>query len=265
MRLVLSRGFDFDQPWQGASALVVAARRGEQEMVRLLVDAGAPGLSGAIQQLGDLGNPPPGLSTFYIGSRDEDTEPLPNNNGTANLEGIRILAVEAARTNGPQSLADSFKSATYSGYNDVLEVLLASGLDLRSVESPGEIWFAWAGLGQPCKPSTGRILLRAGLPTTYPDSRFTRDTALHTVASRCMNPRSIDVMVREGGMDVNLLSTDGETALDRATTYREEHLMAALKALGGRTAEELHPAAQALRRDEVRRSDDLDLEQSERE
>ncbi|WP_354089105.1 ankyrin repeat domain-containing protein [Brevundimonas faecalis] len=261
---ILARGFDFQQPWMGESALILAARRGERERVRLLADAGARGLVQTIGMLGNLGNPPPGLQTIAFGSRNEDTERLPNNNGADNLEAIRIVAAEAARIEGPQALEASFKSAAYSGYNDVLEILLANGLDLRSARQPGEIWYAWAGLGQPCKPSTGRILLKAGLPTTYPASNFTRDTALHIVASRCMNPRSIDLLVSEGGMAVNILNIDGETPLDRATTYREEYLIAALKALGGRTAAELDPAAYAQRQNEERVSDDLDLEQSER-
>lgn len=261
---VLARGFDFQQPWMGESAVTLAARRGDRERVRLLADAGARGLVQTIGTLGNLGNPPPGLQTISFGSRNEDTERLPNNNGTNNLEAIRIVAAEAARIEGTQALEAPFKSATYSGYNDVLEILLANGLDLRSARQPGEIWFAWAGLGQPCKPSTGRILLRAGLPTTFPPSDFTRDTALHMVASRCMNPRSVDVLVREGGMEVNIANSDGETPLDRAISYREEYLVAALKTLGGRTAAELDPAAYARRQTEDRVSDDLDLEQSER-
>lgn len=262
---VLARGFDFQQPWMGEGAVALAARRGERERVRLLADAGAGGLVQAIGTLGNLGNPPPGLDTIAFGSRNEDTERLPNNNGSANLQAIRIVAAEAARREGPQALEAPFKSATYSGYNDVLEILLANGLDLRSAKRPEEIWFAWAGMGQPCKPSTGRILLKAGLPTTYPPSEFSRDTALHTVASRCMNPRSVDVLVREGGVDVNILSTDGETPLDRATTYREDYLVSALKALGGQTSAELDPDAHAQRQTQERQSDDLDLEQSERE
>lgn len=262
---VLARGFDFKQPWIGESTVAMAARRGDRERVRLLADAGAGGLVQAIGTLGNLGNPPPGLETIAFGSRNEDTERLPNNNGAKNLEAIRIVAAEAARREGAQALEASFKSATYSGYNDVLEVLLANGLDLRSAKQPGAIWFAWAGMGQPCKPSTGRILLKAGLPTTYPPSEFTHDTALHTLASRCMNPRSVDVLVREGGLDVNELNIDGETPLDRAMTYREDYLIAALKALGGRTAAELDPAAYIQRQTQERQSEDLDLEQSERE
>lgn len=261
----LARGFDFQQPWMGESVVTLAARRGDRQRIRLLTDAGARGLIQAIGTLGNLGNPPPGLQTLAFGPRNEDTEGLPNNNGTDNLEAIRIIAAEAARIEGPQALEAPFKSATYSGYNDVLEVLLANGLDLRSARQPGDIWFAWAGLGQPCKPSTGHILLKAGLPTTYPPSDATRDTALHTVASRCMNPRSVDVLVREGGMDVNIVSIDGETPLDRASSYREEYLVAALKALGGKTSVELDPVAFARRQTEERVSEDLDLEQSERD
>ena len=262
---ILARGFDFEQHWIGESAVTLAARRGDPERVRVLVEAGARGLVPTIGTLGNLGNPPPGLETVYFGPRNEDTERLPNNNGAENLEAIRIVAAEAARIEGPQALEAAFKSATYSGYNDVLEILLANGLDLRAARQPGEIWFAWAGLGQPCKPSTGRILLRAGLPTTFPPSDFTRDTALHMVASRCMNPRSVAVLVREGAVDVNITNSNGETPLDRAVSYNEEHLVTALKALGGRTGADINPAAYAQHRTEDRASVDLDLEQSERE
>jgi hypothetical protein len=73
------------------------------------------------------------------------------------------------------------------------------------------------------------------------------------------------VLVREGGMDVNIVSIDGETPLDRASSYREEYLVAALKALGGKTSVELDPVAFARRQTEERVSEDLDLEQSERD
>lgn len=264
LQQVLSRGFDFKQSMMGGNVMAVAARRGDVQRVRMLTDAGAFGTIGAIQTLGNLGNPHPMTRSLESIGGNADTEVVPNSFDASLLGAIDILTAEVARTDGPQALEASFKSAAYSGYNDVLEILLKHGLDLSKAEKPAEIWYAWAGLGQPCKPSTGRILIAAGLPIEYPPSDFSNDPALHTVAARCMNPRSIDVFVKGTGTDVNIRGYNGETALDQAEMYREPHLMAALQALGGKRSEDLDPVAHQARQAEDRISNDLDLEQSER-
>lgn len=240
---------------------VIVARRGDAESLRVLVEGGAKGLSGDVSRAGNLGNPPAGMRDQIAVNADDDSEKYPNSASPESLRAVDLLAAEAARVEGAQSLEAAFSSAVYSGYNDVLTSLLAHGYDASRAKQPEVIWFNWSGLGQPCKPSTGRLLLRAGVPTRYPPSRFSRELPLHTLAANCRNPRSVAVLAPVVG--VNTLDEDGNTALDIATRYRSTNLIAALRALGGKTAKEVSPSLVAKREQKARTTEDLDLEQSE--
>lgn len=240
-----------------------AAQRGEADMLRNLVDAGAPNLLGMLQSAGNLGNPPPGLDRgLFERERSIDNEGLPNRAVDRNFEAFKLLTAEAARVYGPQSLERAFASAAYSGYNDAMEVLIAAGLDLSKTENPQRIWFNWASSSTPCKPSSGRILVRERLRADYPPSRETRWPPLHTVAVGCVDARSAEVLVQEGGMAVNQLSPDGDTALDTALLYRREATAETLRRLGGLTAAEAAPGDHAARRAAARTEGDLDLAQT---
>lgn len=247
----------------GAAPAMRAADRGEREMLRLLVDAGAPNLLGLIQSAGNLGNSPPGLdSGFFTRNTSVNNEGLPNRAVDRNFSAFTLLAGEAARAYGPQSLERAFASAAYSGYNDAMEALIAAGLDLSKTENPQRIWGNWAMLGTPCKPSTGRILVRHRLRANYPPSEETHWPPLHTVAVGCTDARAVDVLVREGAMAVNQIDVNGDTPVDLAQRYQRDATVAQLERLGGLPASAAAPAANAERRDRERREEDLDLVQS---
>lgn len=247
----------------GAAPAMRAADRGEREMLRLLVDAGAPNLLGLIQSAGNLGNNPPGLdSSFFTRDTSVDNERLPNRAVDRNFSAFTLLAGEAARAYGPQSLERAFASAAYSGYNDAMEALIAAGLDLSKTTNPQRIWSNWAMLGTPCKPSTGRILVRHRLRADYPPSEETHWPPLHTAAVGCADARAVDVLVREGAMAVNQIDMNGDTPVDLAQRYQRTATVAQLERLGGLPASAAAPAANAERRDRERREEDLDLVQS---
>lgn len=248
----------------GQSAVVRAALRGDRESLRLLVDAGAPGLLVGLSALSGAGNPPPGMRDWMGLEGDDDSSGLPSGPGADKLAAYRLLAAETARALGPQALERPFASAVYSGYDDLLVALRDAGFDASKAKEPERIWSNWGSLGTPCKPSTGRQLILARLPTDYPPSEYSNWPPLHSLAAGCRNSRSIPVLV-QSGVDVNKLSVEGETALDVAQRYRREHLAAALRALGGKTAAEVAPLRVKRDAERARAEDDLDLEQSERQ
>lgn len=230
-------------------AIARAALRGDAATVRLLAETGAGSPENALQVLGNLGNPPPGLSRTLLDA-DVDTAFLPAGPAPDRLAAMSVLAAETVRLRGGQALDDVFAGAVYSGYDDVLKMLIAAGYQPAKATEPGRVWFNWAGLGNPCKPSTGRLLVASGLPMTYPPTASSAWSPLHTLAAGCMNPRSVPVLL-EAGYDVNLLDDAGRTAVDQAIAYRRAALVTALRAAGGRTARELDAKA-VVRRAEVR-------------
>ncbi|NEX94693.1 hypothetical protein, partial [Caulobacter sp. 17J65-9] len=235
-------------------ALGPAARRGDAAMVRRLAEAGAP-LIESVSWVARLGDTPAGVPRGYL-APDVEVPDWPDSPGAAELKAMDLLAAEVVRAHGPQALEKAFASAAYSGYGEVMERLVARGFDPSRAKDPWRIWSNWAG--QSCKPSIARLLARTGLPASYPPNDRTRRPALHTVVASCRNPESVTVLVG-GGLDVNLISVDGQTALDVARATNRPKLVAALQALGGRTAVEVDPAAVARYRAER----DLDVVQSE--
>ena len=145
--------------------------------------------------------------------------------------------------------------------------LLQVAVDPRQAARPDVIWQRWAGLGHPCKPSTGRLLVRYGVDARYPlDPRRNGWRPQRIVASGCRNPDSAAVLVEAGLAPINELDEHGRTVLDQALDrhYRPQ-MQAALKALGGRPGMEVDPEGHARRLSVEREGGDLDLEQSERE
>lgn len=242
--------------------VVAVAMRGDARGLRMLVDAGAKGLPSALQNLGNLGNPPPGLPSFSLGQTSTDTSGLPSGPGADKLKAMDLVATELARTQGPQALEPSFASATYSGYDDVLALFLAKGFDPSKAKEPEVIWFNWSGLGNPCKPSTGRLLARSGLPVVYPPSEFSRWPALHTLAAGCFNADSVAALLDNARIDVNAVDENGRTAVDQARLYRRSYLEAALRARGGKSSKELDPARVQRRKAETAAVTDMDLSQA---
>jgi ankyrin repeat protein len=238
---------------------VAAALRGDGETLRFLADAGVGDLRSALQALAKVGGSPPGLPSVY-GDADIDTSTLPSGPGPEAMKAVALLAAQIARTDGPQSLEDLFRSAAYTGYDDVMAAAITAGFDPSKAKDPARIWHNWAGSGNPCKPSTGRLLTASGLPTVFPPTEFSAWPPLHSLAAGCMNPRSVPVLL-EAGYDVNRLDGEGRTAVDQAIRYNRGHLVAALRAAGGKTAKELDAKAVARRDEEGAREIDLDLSQ----
>jgi ankyrin repeat protein len=247
----------------GVAPVWRAAQRGEADILRALVDAGAPNILGLVQTAGNLGNPPAGLErNLFEQDKSVDNEGLPNRAVDRNFSAFELMVAEAARIYGPQSLEPAFAAAAYSGYNDAMESMIAAGLDLSNAKNPQRIWFGWASLGNPCKPSTGRILLREGLRADYPPSEETRWPPLHTVAVGCADARAVEVLVGEGRMDVNQIDPDGDTPLDAALRYRRAATVAVLQRLGGLTAQQAAPTRHAARLARMSTEEDLDLVQA---
>lgn len=248
-----------DQP-----SLQRAAERGDVAMMRALSNAGARGAANLAKWAGNLGNPPAGLnSVFQARESSADHEDLPNRAVDRNFDVYRLLIAEAARVEGPQSLEDAFSSGVYSGYNDALQVMLDNGLDLSKVKAPERIWSSLTVLGTPCKPSTARLLVANRLTQTYAPNDYTHWSPVQSFAAGCADARVADVLIREGGMDVNEVGIDGNAALDVAMAYNRQANVDALKRLGGLTAAVVAPDADRARKAERRAQDDLDLEQSE--
>lgn len=246
------------------SLLVRAAERGDAVMLRALSDAGARHAAALASSIANFGNPPPGLrdSSFERGA-SIDNEGLPNRAVDRNFEAFRLLVAEAARVEGPQSLEQAFASGVYSGYNDGLQVLLDNGLDLSKAKQPERIWSNLTSLGTPCKPSTARLLLASGLTRSYAANAYTHWPPIQAFAVSCADARVAEILVREGGMDVNEINTLGQTAVDVAEAYGRQANLEALKRLGGRPASEVAPAADQARKQTRREEEDLDLVQGE--
>lgn len=261
---VLTAGATRPEDADGTSLVLVAARRGDAAMLRHLAEAGARNLVGALQTAGNLGNPPPGLpDDLFLRDRSIDNENLPNRAVDRDFRAFTLLAGETARAYGPQNLETAFAGAVYSGYNDAAEALIAAGFDLSRARNPARIWSNWSTLGTPCKPSTGRILIRERLSAVYPADDFTHWPPLHAVAVGCADARSTELLVREGGMAVNQIDVDGQTPLDRARRYRRPPTVAVLERLGGLGASQAAPADHAARQARLATEEDLDLVQGE--
>ena len=244
--------------------LVRAAQRGDAVMLRALSDAGARHAAALASSLANFGNPPPGLrDNSFERDVSTDNEGLPNRAMDRDFEAFRLLVAEAARVDGPQSLEQAFASGVYSGYNDGLQVLLDNGLDLSKAKQPERIWSNLTSLGTPCKPSTARLLLASGLTRSYAASEYTHWTPIQAFAVSCADARVAEILVREGGMDVNEINSLGQTAVDVAEVYGRQANLEALKRLGGRRASEVAPAADQARKQKRREEEDLDLVQGE--
>lgn len=241
-----------------------AAERGDAPMLRALADAGMRGLAHTAAWVSHVGNPAEGFRPDYFEKdSSRDYESVPNRAVGRNFEAFRLLVAEAARVEGPQSLESVFASAVYSGYNDVLQVILDAGLDLSKVEKPERIWSNLAGLGTPCKPSTARILVRNGLRADYPPSEQTNWSPIQQFAVGCADARVAEVLVRDGGMDINEINIVGDTAVDLAVRYGRGPNLQALRQLGGLSAQEVDPDRAQARKARDRQTYDLDLDQSE--
>lgn len=241
--------------------VVTAALRGDAAVVRLLADAGAPNLIGGALAVAELGGSPK-VDTFS--DEPQNTSLLPAGPEPSKARAFDLLASEIARLHGSQSLEYLFRHTVVFGYDDLSRALVARGYRPAKAAKPDRIWHAWSGLGHPCKPSTARFLIEAGLPYAYPvPTDFTNERPLHGMAATCVNPASVSVLVA-GPAEVNELNLERQTALDRALQYRKTHLADALRALGGKTATEVAPAKVAADEAKARAEDDLDLEQSER-
>ena len=250
-----------DRSRSGGYPLSEAVKRSDLEMIRMLADAGAENLVGQAQSVGGMARGP--RFGMMLPGQTEDSETYPNGPNPAAMRSLDVLVTAIAEKDGPQALEPVFREAVGHGWNDVLTLLLAKGFKGSEAQGPDFIWQAWAGLESPCKPSTGDILVRAGVRVDYPlipSRNGWRPEKI--VAASCRDPASAGVLIKARLAGVNDLDEDGRTVLDTAIQYRHPQMADAIRALGGKTAANLDPTAFQLRKAQVRREDDLDLVQS---
>ena len=242
----------------GGYPLTLAVKRSDAEMVLLLADAGAENLEGAAVSVGGMDRGE--RFSMMLPDQVEDTETYPNGPDAAAMRVLGVLVVAIARTEGPQSLEAIFREATAQGWNDVLLLVLANGFRASEARGPDFIWESWAGLNGACKPSTGEVLVHAGLHADYPlvpARNGWRPEKI--VAASCRDPASASVLIRAGLAHIDEIDDDGQTVLDTALQYRHPQMADAIRKLGGETAEQVDRPAYERRKARLRRENDSDL------
>ena len=157
-------------------------------------------------------------------------------------------------------LSNLYLSAARKGFEDVMQLIVDNGLVLRDVADPGAIWSSWSGNGTPCKPSTGQMLLRHGLPLNYEPKEVGAYSPVRQVVTTCRNPDSLSVLL-DAGADLNAVDAFyGETALDAVGTmvYRAQ-MRAEIVRRGGKTALEVDPEGHSRRKTQSAQVTDPDL------
>lgn len=245
---------DYPDPLQSLS------ERGDVAKLRVLSGAGLPWLANHASSLIERIREP----SMSFSDEPEDAEKLPDAPPERLSTVLRVLSQAVARREGPQALEPVFRSAVQKGWNTTLRELMALGFNPARAKEPGRIWDQWRDFSSACKPSTARLLASSGLPRDF--RSFGDDKPwpiLKSVVATCRDPRSVAALVAAGVAEVNALDEQGETALDEAQSRKKPAMVAALRALGGRTGAEIRPKQTAARQRARRLSDDLDLEQSD--
>jgi hypothetical protein len=246
-------------PWEWRDPVMLAATRSDAASLKTLVDAGARNLAARATALVRI-DPSPG---FNLMMEPGSSTGLPDAPAPDAMRAIDLLVTEAARTEGAQALEPVALAAVSLGADRVLELVVARGFRLAAAQKPERLWSAWTGLGNPCKPSTGRILLREGLPLTFTmDPDYSIWPPLSGLAAGCRDVASAKVLV-DGGAAVNAIDARGDTAVDLARRYgqRRAFMADAIIRLGGKPAAEVDPAGFARRRAEEMANEDPDLAQ----
>lgn len=196
---VLARRPDVNAPdAEGTPALVLAARSGTAEHVRLLLAAGARPGAGDAQ----------GRTALHEAARERDPAML-------ELLLAARAPVDPADGDGWTPLA----RACWAGRPENARRLLKAGADPRRPD--GEGWPLLARAADERAPALVQMLLEAGHPVDAagPDGR----TALHRAAGNDQSP-SIEALLAAGAR-LEAAASDGETPL--ATAAREGRLAAA--------------------------------------
>jgi hypothetical protein len=246
----------------GGDPLTEAVKRSDTVMIQMLADAGVENLVGQAQSVGGMARGP--HFSWMMPGQVDDAEKYPNGPDKTAMRSLDVLATAIVKRDGPQALEPVFREAVSEGWNDVLTLLLAKGFKGSEAQGPDFIWQAWSGLQYACKPSTGEILVRAGVRVDYPlipSRNGWRPEKM--VAASCRDPASAGVLIKAGLAGVNDLDENGRTVLDTAIQYRHPQMADAIRALGGKTAADLNPTAFQNRKAKLRKDDDLDLVQSE--
>lgn len=227
----------------GRTVVAIAYNRGDRAMLQKVLDSGYTGLADALDK--DVG----GIMRIFtepldgFGHDQVNSEVYPNRPDPAVMARLERDIPLAAHYDGPQALDSLFTYASARGWNDVVSLILKTGLDVRGdgVMDPNGFWSIFGSSNAACKPSTVRLLIAAGVPLRYPVRPNRRKMIPGGLASECRDGATIGVIIREGGIDVNEPADDiGQTALDYAV---EEHMNATirtLKALGGKPGKEIH-------------------------
>ena len=188
--------------------------------------------------------------------RFEDAPPEPQRT-------IALMLIRAAaQQSDPQHLERALQATVGYGWDELSRAILSAGFDARRARRPDRLWSRWSNLGAPCRPSTGELLVKAGLPVGYPlDPVLNGRPAMWIVAVACGNPASARVLAAAAPAQLGYIEEDGSTLVDLTEQRRRPRMTAALRALGVRRGAELTGKA-AAERSALRRAVDWDIVQS---
>lgn len=258
---------------ESQDAMGAAIARGDVAMLQALAAHGYTGMSEALFRHLNFGN---GLDTSIPGYvsmalAGEDSEKYPNRPDAATFAYLQRVIPVIAKSEGPQTLEPILSHAVQYGWNDVVQLILDNGFDLKLAKHPfavpSGIWSEWAIFESTCKPSTAQLLIKNGLRAKKTTSDNSEDWNLpEMVIATCRNPNSLRAVIEGGRLDVNApgAGAGGGTLLDFATTYHNEAAIKTLKAMGGKFGRTIAPLKAAAKKKTARQAGyDPDLVASE--
>ncbi len=240
-----------------------AIARGDTAMLKEVAAHHFTGLVEALDRHMDFGN---SLSRYIPGYVDtaiagEDSEKYPNRPDAKTFAYLQRVIPVVAESEGPQALEPTLGYAVQAGWNDVVQLILASGFDLKKARHPfavaNGIWGKWAIFESTCKPSTARLLIQNGLRVQKTADDDAEDWSLPELAiATCRNPDSLKAVIEAGHLDVNApgAGAGGGTALDLAMAYHNDKAIAVLKAMGGKPGKVAAPKQAAARKKRARQA-----------
>jgi len=192
----------------GGTPLHAAAMKGRTDVIKMLIDAGAP-VDAKERKYGRT----PLMEAAWYGHADALKALI---DCGANIEAVddalgrTALATAADKASDPKlNKLTSEDVGTGKGPRDCVQILLAAGADPNACDQAGKTPLHWAasqGNGECC-----HMLLDSGAVIDARDSLFKR-TPLHYAAQNAQ-PRSYDALV-ERGADISLEDVRGNTPLD---------------------------------------------------
>lgn len=199
---------------------------------------------------------------FYPG--DVDTSGLPDRPPEALDRILSVIAPAIVRAEGPTGLDELMRHAVAAGWNGLIADWVALGYEFSQAATPVQVIEAWAGFNGQCRPETAHFLANGKLnwrsvyrPEDAPMPIFQK------IAATCRDSRTVAALVALGVGDVNELTPYGTTGLDEARQRNRTAMVAALRAAGARTAQEIDPDRARALKVQTWLGDDPDLMQTE--